>query len=78
MTLGETKITGLTALNVRALNEVADAFCTTTATTATFYGPVETNLEVLRGIVASLPGRGHPKASLHAVVRKLSALGECG
>lgn len=68
------KVTGLTRANVQALNEVfADRTVTTTATTATFHLPAAQAVALLRSVMAGMPSRGHPKASLHAVVRKLEA-----
>lgn len=73
----ETKITGLTPLNVKALSEVfsesaAHGALVLTATTATW-----TNDTPLMAIfkldkaMAELSWRGHPRHSLHAVRRKL-------
>jgi hypothetical protein len=70
------KITGLSPLNVRALRETtADnaARVKLTATTATFDTSAQDALNYVNQIIASLPGRAHPKASLHAVARKLRA-----
>lgn len=69
-----TKITGLSALNVRALRETMPQV-ETTATTATFHGNTPAQaLEVVRKVIASLSGgNAHPRGSLHAVARKLKA-----
>ncbi len=73
-TMGSTKITGLSPLNVRALSETTNGV-ELTATTATFPGltPTEARRRV-EAVIATLPGRGHPRASLHAVRRRLIAL----
>jgi len=76
----DSKITGLTSLNVDALREVfshnvEDGVLVLTATTATFVN--ETPLEVVSRLDAAmyrLPTRGHPRHSLHAVRRKLVRL----
>lgn len=70
-----TKITGLSALNVRALREVErpDFILVTTATTARFDATPAEALAWVNQTIAKLPGRAHPKASLHAVARKLKA-----
>ena len=68
------KITGLTANNVSALREVlgdSSEIHALTATTATFKITPALAVAMLNEIIASLPGRGHPRASLYAVVRKL-------
>jgi len=72
-----TKITGLTALNVRAIREVfplyvQDGEITTTASTATFNMPAAEAAGLVAQAISRLPGRSHPKASLHAVSRKLA------
>jgi hypothetical protein len=67
------KITGLSALNVQALRETMPGV-SVTATTATFHQPVEDALIAVETVIDCLPGRAHPKASLHAVVRKLRRL----
>lgn len=74
--LTETKITGLTALNVRAIREVftEPGLVTTTATTATFHDSPQGVAALLMVTIDGLPGRGHPKASLHAVLRKVRRL----
>jgi hypothetical protein len=71
-----TKLTGLTAANIRALREVfplavESGGLVLTATTATWtaFEPGE----VVRAVelaMHGLPTRGHPRASLHAVLRK--------
>lgn len=69
------KITGLTYSNVQALNELADelpTLVTVTATTATFTD-AGAGAHDVGALIGRLPGRGHPKASLHAVRRKLAA-----
>lgn len=72
-----TKIGGLTRLNVRALREVFpqmvnDGVLVLTATTATFHGfRAEEVLKILEYVMGTLPTAGHPRASLHAVRRKL-------
>lgn len=76
-----TTIRNLTPNNVRALREVFDLdgdtlpVLETTATTATFYGGPAWAATMVMEEIARLPGRGHPKASLHAVLRKLKAEG---
>lgn len=65
-----TKITGLSVLNVLALQETMPGV-TVTATTATFYGTPKQALDMVELTISRLPGRAHPKASLHAVARKL-------
>lgn len=68
------KITGLSKLNVRALREtLTDADVQLTATTATFPGTAAGALEMVTYVISRLPGHAHPKASLHAVARKLQA-----
>jgi hypothetical protein len=75
-----TRITKLTALNVQALREVFPADVESgrlalTATTAEW--ATDDAVKLLRQLGASmdaLPTRGHPRASLHAVERKLSKL----
>jgi S-adenosylmethionine hydrolase len=62
------KITGLSPLNVRAIQETMPEV-ETTATTATFHG--RDIYAHVTGVIRSLPGRGHPRASLHAVARKI-------
>ena len=72
-----TTITRLTPSNVQALRDVfpdavASGELILTATTATFaHGGARQEIE---SKMAELPTRGHPRASLHAVVRKLRAL----
>jgi hypothetical protein len=68
------KVTGLSVLNVRAIREVfpkavEDGDIVLTATTATF--TADDSARTVRSVIAQLPGRGHPRASLHAVARKL-------
>jgi hypothetical protein len=71
-----TKITGLSALNVEAIDKTIgytdDGLVTTTQTTATFNMPPRDALRLVEHTIASLPGRGHPKASLHAVKRRIA------
>lgn len=76
-----TKIAGLTIHNVKAIIEVTDAFIdrfgfgvTTTQTTATFDATPQRVLVALDAIMADLPTQGHPRASLHAVRRKIVRL----
>lgn len=74
----EQKITGLTALNVRALREtmgdyITDGALVVTSTTATFrttVDPVEVVAAVKAHRCAGL-GNAHPAGSLNAVIRKL-------
>lgn len=66
------KITGLSQLNVAAIRETGIP-AVLTATTATFPGSPLQALHAVNEVIASLPGRAHPKASLHAVARKLHA-----
>jgi len=69
------RITGLSAMNVRAIRETraVDLFAEVTSTTATtVHDPADTAI-ALASIISDLPGRGHPRASLHAVVRRLVA-----
>jgi hypothetical protein len=70
-----TKITGLTALNVRALREM-DVKAELTATTATFDGRPVDALARLDAVRAQWRGsrRDHPFASTAAVRRKLERL----
>ena len=65
-----TTIKSLTALNVRALRETMPGV-ETTATTATFPGTPQEAREAVMAVIASIPAKGHPRQSLHAVVRKL-------
>lgn len=68
----ETKITALTAANISALNEVLPTgVVATTASTATFGTDAEGALRAVTTAMNGLPGTGHPRQSLHAVVRKL-------
>lgn len=67
-----TKITGLSKSNVAAIRETGIP-AVLTATTATFPGSPLKALHAVQDVIASLPGRAHPKASLHAVARKLRA-----
>ena len=72
----ETKISGLTASNVRALREtfpdsLAEGNLKLTATTATWSVPAHAALTALDGAMSLMPSKGHPRASLYAVVRKL-------
>ena len=76
-TLSQTKITGLTYFNVDALRRVFPEAIErgqleVTASTATFKMPAREAHIYVRNAVLGLPGRSHPKASLHAVVRKLA------
>lgn len=75
---GKIKITNLTTLNVRALDECLTdeekADVSTTATTATF----DMSAEEAVALIAAVQGRiavkrGHPYQSLAAVARKLNA-----
>jgi hypothetical protein len=73
-----TKITGLTGLNVMALREtqtdlIEHGALELTATTATFNMPAEAAWAKIVETIGNFDGRGHPKASLHAVARKLKA-----
>ena len=71
------KINGLTRSNVRALREVfagavAEGDIVLTATTATWTrASAEVALIALDTAMNRLPVHGHPRASLHAVRRKL-------
>lgn len=68
------KITGLSANNVAALRETIVGFETwveITATTAIFSTSAQDALNCVNETIAQLPGRGHPRASLYAVARKL-------
>jgi hypothetical protein len=70
------KITGLSYLNVEAIREVfpkavEDGDIVLTATTATF--AADDAERTVRYAISQLPGRGHPRASLHAVARRLGA-----
>ena len=77
-----TKITGLSGLQVRAINDAAAEVglegITTTATTATFSGtPAAAEAAVRRAkdaLAVTHGGRGHPVQSLHAVIRKFAAM----
>jgi hypothetical protein len=79
MTATTTRVTKLTGMNVRALREVFGADGETnviaelTATTCTFHGDPHHVLDQLSTTMQNLPGRGHPRHSLHAVVRKVQA-----
>lgn len=73
------KISGLTRDNVRALEEthqdsIASGNLVLTPTTATWAVSPSGALANLEGVMANLPTKGHPRASLHAVVRKLAKL----
>lgn len=78
----QTKITGLTALNVQALEQIQGAVpvagnLTLTATTATWDVPATTALDDVTRAMARLASRkGHPYHSLHAVRRKLARAAE--
>ena len=74
--MASTKITGLTALNVRAIRETIppDLGVTTTATTATFSMDAADARMLVEATIDRLPHRGHPRQSLHAVRRKLAKL----
>jgi hypothetical protein len=61
-------------MNVRAIREVfpkavEDGDIVLTATTATF--AADDSARTVRSAMDRLPTRGHPRASLHAVLRKL-------
>lgn len=71
--MSSTKITGLTTLQVRALNETMPGVATT-STTATFNLDAKAALADVEAVMADLPAKGHPRQSLHAVVRKLRGL----
>lgn len=82
MTSGNTlvKISGLTANNVSAIVETAEQLraqpgivsIATTATTAVFEVTEPRDAaQAVANVAANLPGRGHPRASLHSVRRKL-------
>lgn len=73
-----TKITGLSAHNVDAIQQVSrlgvlEVQVETTATTATFHASPRAATRAVEHAISSLPGRGHPRASLHAVRRRLAA-----
>lgn len=79
MVFTSTKLTGLNHLQSRALTEVfADeverGIIVVTATTAVFRLPVDEAYKLVADAIAKLPGRAHPKASLHAVRRRLAKL----
>lgn len=74
------KISGLTANNVSAIMETAEQLraqpgivsIATTATTAVFeVSEPRDAAQAVANVAANLPGRGHPRASLHSVRRKL-------
>lgn len=71
------RVVDLTPDNVAAIRQTMP-WVVTTATTATFPGRTARRAqEDVQATIAALSGRGHPKASLHAVVRKLGrAAGE--
>jgi hypothetical protein len=78
--MNPTKIDKLTSFNVQALREQCtaslndgDLVLTTSTATWTRSTP-EQVLHRLNEIMVRLPSRGHPRASLHAVCRKLHAL----
>lgn len=70
-----TKLTGLSTSNVLALRIAFPGWAperlTVTSTTATFADPAVLVLQDLDEAMAKMPTRGHPRASLHAVRRKL-------
>lgn len=71
-----TKLSKLSNDNVRALGETYDrhpVLVALTATTATFDGTPTEVARSLNELIQSLPGRGHPRASLHAVLRRALA-----
>jgi hypothetical protein len=72
------RITGLTPLNVKAIRELPelDGLFDTTATTASLTREPAWVLERLNATIASLVGRGHPRSSLYAVVRKVNRIVE--
>lgn len=76
------KITGLSPLNVSAIHETSEQLrsrpgvvsIATTPTTAVFEVTERHAAETaVAYVAANLPDRGHPRASLHAVRRKLEA-----
>jgi hypothetical protein len=74
-----TKITGLTPLNVLALREtqtdlVEAGALVLTPTTATFDMTPREAWARIEETIDGIDGRGHPRASLHAVARKLRKL----
>lgn len=76
-----TKVTGLTALQVEALRLLTTTHSVdVTATTATFHltpaDALQFVLGVKAGAVADFGATGHPVASLHAVIRKVRKLAE--
>jgi hypothetical protein len=70
------KIVKLTYFNVKALDECREAMPSLLATTASTaeFADVKDAVRQVQALIHSLKGRGHPKASLHAVLRKLVAL----
>jgi hypothetical protein len=79
---GEVKLSGLTAMQVRALRETLTAEdlgrVTLTATSATFAVDAASALAMVEGAkaraAAQYGGTGHPVQSLHSPLRKLRAL----
>jgi len=71
-----TKITGLTRMNVLAINEMFSRDeVTTTATTATFNMDAQAANHLVADTIGNLGGgNSHPRGSLYAVSRKLSKL----
>lgn len=76
-----TKITGLTGLNIAALQQAIDEhhlspevhLTKTTATFPTDAASAHTDLLVAKSALTEKHGgRGHPVASIHAVIRKLA------
>lgn len=70
------KVAGLSAMNVAALEDVfspqiGDKTIELTKTTAVFH--IDGAAKFVREVTAAIPVRGHPRASLHAVARKLEA-----
>ncbi len=73
------KLTGLSRANVRAIEEcwpnwIENGTIETTTTTATFHCDDAAGwAKQVEWKIGTLPMRGHPKASLHAVRRRLLA-----
>lgn len=73
-----TKLSGLTALNVRALSEtlrprIESGDLQLGKTIAVFHMDAAEAYELVSNTITRTPGRGHPKQSLRAVQRKLAA-----
>ena len=75
------KVTGLTPDNVSALRELATEITSQSGVTGLELGATIATLwvkapyeapQAIANVIATLPGRGHPRASLYAVLRKFA------